>query len=69
MASIGGYVVSYNFLGGGGGGGGGEVGQLWGEGEFPRLVETMAVYCHMLSFHYVCYFSSKSHCYIGSSSK
>ena len=22
----------------------------------------LAVYCHMSSFHYVCYFSSKSHC-------
>ena len=58
--SVGRWLCSeLQLLGGGGGGGGGGVVV---SPAHPRLDETMAVYCHMSSFHYVCYFSSKSHC-------
>ena len=44
-----GYSMSCNFLGEGG-------------GVVSPKHTRLAVYCHMSSFHYVCYFSSKSHC-------
>ena len=48
VASIGGYVLNYNFLGRGGGGGGGGVSPA-----HTLLDETMAVYCHMSSCLFV----------------